>query len=890
MKGMMTALAALMSAGMTAGTAQAQAPAVASPTAANAVADPAAPRGRLPDAARPLAYRLDLTVLPEAERFTGHAEIDTQVTRASRSLYLHGLDLAVTRVTATAGGRTFAARYTQVDPTGVARLDFDAPLAPGRVTLTFDYTAPFRTGSEGLYHAKVGEDWYAWTQMEPIDARRMFPGFDEPGFKVPFSVAITARAGQKVFANTPETSATPAANGMVRHVFAASKPLPTYLVAIAVGPFDVVVGNAPPNAVRKTALPYRVLATKGQAARMQVAAVEGPRILALHEDYFGSPYPFEKLDQIASPVMGGAMENAGLVTYNDTLLLLGADAPPSQRRGFGTVVAHELAHQWFGDLVTPVWWTDIWLNESFAEWAGNRVGEIWQPGLGTDVLQLADALDAMDTDSRAAGRPIRQPIERNDQIASAFDSITYQKGGQVLTMVERYLGPDKFRRGVQFHLNKFRYANASAEDFFASMAQGSGDAGIVPVFQSFVSQTGVPVIAIARGKDGWQLTQSRYRPIGVAAGAPQRWTVPFCLRQGETRTCTLMTGDSAAVRLTGGAPAVPNADGAGYYRYSMDDTGWRALLAGAAALPAREAMAAGDSLWADFAAGNAAFARVLDGARALAAHPNRVAATQLSSPLGRLASNTLSSQATRGYRALIASLYAPRLAPLGTDLTRDAYAKEDAERRQLRQSMVALMALEARDPALRTTLATAATASLGGTAAALDPSFRQLALTVAVQDRGVPFMNQLRDALVASEDPLFRQQAVQALAAVETRDQAARAIAISTDPALQSLERVYLAFGMAGQPAGRDALFERLSSGFDALVADVPAFSRARLPSLFSGYCAADKADAVDRLIRPRLATLGGGELELAQTLDAIRSCVALKAAKGAEIEAALTR
>ena len=861
---------------------------VAAPATAQVL--PPVPVGQLSDAARPLGYRIDLTVRPAQERFAGHAEIDTEIRRTTRNLFLHGLGLEVQRVIARVDGQTVTARYTQVDPSGVARLDFASDLPAGRVTLIFDYTASFMTGSEGLYRAKVGEDWYAWTQMEPIDARRVFPGFDEPGFKTPFALTIAAPTGQKVFANTPEQASMALAGGMTRHVFAASKPLPTYLVALAVGPFDEVTGSAPANSVRRQALPYHVIATRGQADRLKQAATEGPRILALHEEYFGSPYPFEKLDQIASPVMSGAMENAGLVTYNDTILLLSADAPASQRRGFGTTVAHELAHQWFGDLVTPKWWTDIWLNESFAEWAGNRVGEIWQPGLGTDVAQMADAFEAMEIDSRAVGRPIRQPITRSDQVASAFDSITYLKGGQVLTMVERYLGADKFRRGVQYHLNRFRYANASAEDFFESMAKGSGEPGVVPVFQSFVTQTGVPVIGLRADATGWQLTQQRYHPIGQAAGTPQSWSVPVCARQGEVRHCTLLTGATGHLPLAAGTPAVPNADGAGYWRYSMDDAGWAALMQQADALPAREAMAAADSLWADFTAGNATFARVIDSARTLSRHRERSATLQLPEAMAGLERIGLSPAAEKGFRRFAAEVSLPRLKALGdVKLATGAYAQEETGQSLLRQSLVSYAATSARDPVLRRQLAASAQAAVRGNAGALDPAYRLLALSVAVEDLPVSFMDRLRDALVASSDPLFRSQSIKALGHATTEAQVKRALALTQDQALQSTERLQITIALAGQPLGRDALFQRLSADFDGAVAPIPAFVRPRIAGLFSGYCSADKAAAVEALFRPRLATLGGGQLELGQSLGSINQCIALKQAKGAEIEAALS-
>ncbi|MFQ3596064.1 MAG: M1 family metallopeptidase, partial [Sphingomonadaceae bacterium] len=322
------------------------------------------PVGELPDLATPLAYRIDLSVDPRKERFSGTTEIDIDLAGSTDTLYLHGNGVSVARADAVpAAGRAVRARFEQVHPTGVARLTFARPLGPGRHTLRFAHSAPFMRSAEGLYRAETGGRWYAWTQFQAIDARRVFPGFDEPRHKTPFTLALTVPAGMQAFANTPETARRTARGGLVRHEFATSQPLPTYLVALAVGDFDVVAGEIPPNPVRKEALPFRAIATRGQGPRLAYTVAETPKILARMEAYFGSPYPYEKLDVIASPIMGGAMENVGLVTFNDTLLLIDEDAPVSQLRSFGVVMAHELAHMWFGNLVTPRWWDDIWLNE-----------------------------------------------------------------------------------------------------------------------------------------------------------------------------------------------------------------------------------------------------------------------------------------------------------------------------------------------------------------------------------------------------------------------------------------------------------------------------------------------------------------------------------------------
>ncbi len=859
--------------------------------AAALAAPPPVPAGKLPAGVTPTAYRLDLTVDPAKPTFAGHVEIDADVAAATSSVYLHGLGLKVGKAEVSAGGKTVAARYSEVDPSGVARLDLASPLPAGKVTFRFDYTAGFRTGAEGLFHAKVGDDWYAWTQMEPIDARRMFPGFDEPGFKTPFTVSLTVPSTVKAFANAPETGTT-AKGAMTTHRFAPTKPLPTYLVAVGVGPFDVVKADAPANAVRKTPLDFRIIATKGQTARMAYAAAEAPKILAILEEYFGIPYPYEKLDFLASPIQGGAMENAGLIIYQDTLILLDKDAPPGQLRGFGEVSAHEMAHQWFGDLVTPAWWTDIWLNESFAEWMGKKAGERWRPDLGIAISGLDEAFDAMDTDSLGRGRPIRQTIDRNDQIASAFDGITYQKGAQVVSMFESYVGPEKFRQGVQLHLNRYAYKNASAEDFFASVGEAAGDPKLVPALQTFTDQTGVPLVSVTDTPTGISLAQSRYVPLGVATDRMlRRWTIPMCLSRGEGRTCTLLSdGEAKLPPLVGTTNALlPNADGAGYYRFSPAG-GWDPLIAAAPTMQPRDAMTVGDSLWADFAAGRASFDAVTRGAAALSGSPERLAAIGLGYRLKDLGDTVIEPGQRGQYQKLMAGIYGPRLATLGFDPARGAHAGDPTQRQSLRGSLVNLLAFEARDPAVRSKLAAAAKAWLGGDTAALDTIFKPAALSVAVQEGGVPFMEDLSKRLIASDDPLFRAYASNALGNADKPDTIAAAQRLALAPGMQSLETVRVIQALGSNPLARDATTDFADKNFTRLMESYPGFARPGIIRLFDGYCRASDVDRVEKVLRPKLATIGGGELELEQVKQRIGQCAALKAAKGGEIAAVLGR
>ncbi|QCI78606.1 hypothetical protein E6W36_00010 [Hankyongella ginsenosidimutans] len=295
----------------------------------------------------------------------------------------------------------------------------------------------------------------------------------------------------------------------------------------------------------------------------------------------------------------GRRDGAGAIIYNDNLILLNPNAPIQQQRSFGIVSAHELAHHWFGDLVTPAWWTDIWLNESFAEWMGVKASHLWRPDLGISTGLTADALGAMSIDSRKAGRPIYQPVTDNTQIASTFDGITYEKRRRAGD--DRKLhGAREFQAGVRKHLRAHAHGNATASQFFAAMADAAGDPQVLSAFKSFIEQEGVPLVTVARSADGKQLTlrQARYRPVGSAIQPGQTWVIPFCAKfyagAQSTKTCTIMTGTEATLAVPAGfeqAAVMPNADGAGYYRFALGADDQAKLLALGVQLPDREALA-----------------------------------------------------------------------------------------------------------------------------------------------------------------------------------------------------------------------------------------------------------------------------------------------------------
>lgn len=840
------------------------------------------PLGRLSDAVRPTAYRLDLTIDPAQPRFGGHVEIDVTLAKATATIDLHGRGLAVASVVATAGGRRFTGQWREIDPSGVARLTFAQPLPAGPVTLAFDYDAAFAAGPGGLFRLEVGGAWYAWTQFQSIDARAAFPCFDQPGFKTPFAVTLRSPAGMTAIGNGPEQGAVAVENGLAVHRFAPTLPLPTYLVAMMVGPFATVAGDVPPRGDRSAPLPLRIASTQPNAGQLQFALDGSRRITELLEDYFGEPFPFPKLDQITTPLLPGAMENAGASLYRDDLLVMDAQAPVVQQRAFGMVVAHELGHQWFGDLVTPAWWDDLWLNESFANWIGYRIGDAWRPDLGIAGDALGAGYEAMDTDALLAGRPIRQAIDTSAQIDSAFDAITYGKGGHVVGMIAAWLGDDRFREGVRRHIAGHRLGTATSDDFFASLAQVAGDPRLVPAMRSFVEQQGVPLLAMRQTGDRVIVTQLRYTTAGVAP-PESRWTIPLCLRRGAVRQCFIMDQHTQSFTIGGQGPVFPNAGGTGYYRFELTAKHWQSLIAGADALPGGEALALVDSLWASVRGGRGTIGEMARLAKKLIHHPDPHAADASDKALGRLVrENIVGAQGRRGWRRMREKLYLPLLRTYGFDPRAGAYARETSARMQRRVQIVNALVGTEGGKDVRRQLGVASAAYIAGDHAALDPAWIDHGLDIYLFERGGEAVRKLVDQALASQNPVFRPAALGAAARFGNAEIAAWLLALD-DPRLRDGEKRDVLDGVMARSTTREYGYTWALANLDTLLASGP-FAR-RLPQMLGRFCSVAWATRIRRDFGVRLAA-SAGALELDRAVERVRNCGLLDDMMGAQIDA----
>ena len=865
-----------------------------------ATAESAIPVGRLGDAVVPTHYRLELRVDPTLESFSGNVSIDARVSDALDGLWMHGKDFEIDEIFLTdADGNRVAASYEQKHDSGVALVSLERTIAAGPVTLDISFHRPFETGTNGLFRVLRGEDAYVATQMEPIAARKVFPGFDEPAFKVPFDLVLVTRADHAAVTTTPEIATETVDDGYVRRVFDTTRPMPTYLLAFIVGPYDIVdYGTIPANAVRDRELPLRAVAARGLGDRLDYALENTDGILTVLEQYFGTPYPYRKLDLIAVPGgFGGAMENIGAITYSEFLLLMDENSPISQRRAYTAVHAHELGHMWFGNLVTPEWWNDIWLNESFASWIMYKAADAYWPGGEFDRETQKRALAAMEDDSLAAARQIREPVEHNHSISDAFDGITYLKGGGVLAMLERYVGEDAFQAGVRLHMKRHAHKTATAEDFIASVAEGADRAEIEAAFKSFIEQPGVPLLATRldctdAANPKLIVSQQRYAPLGSTIDPESgQWHVPMCIAYAtggeEQSQCVLLRESEQAIDLDADScPSLvhPNADGAGYYRFAFDDAGWSSLIEEVADMAPAEALALGDSLNAAFRAGKVSADTYVAGMVALVNHDTwdvaDAATSHLESVTGILDAEQLPA-VERAFRDIVG----PRFARLPDG--------DDAGTALLRQRMQSFLVVTAKDREMREPLARDAAARIGLDGEA-DPSAvpageLETVLSVGVQDIGEPFFDLLLEQAQTDEDPAFRAAARGALARVEDPVLVRKLQAALLEGRFQGFEFVGIVFDQMYREATTELTHAWLVENYDQIFEQLPDSYRARFFSALGGaFCSAERADEWQAYIEARAEELPGYERRLAQSIETVRLCAALREAKADELVTAL--
>ena len=531
---------------------------------------------QLPRNVVPTHYRIRAT--PDAAKlaFSGSTDIEIVVKSGTDSITLNAAELEFSSASVTSGKTKFPASKIDVDPKAqTATFRFANKLKPGKYTLSTTYTGKIYQQANGLfaldYKDPTGAEKRAlFTQFEAPDARRFVPSWDEPNYKATFDLTVTVPEGEMPVSNMPVASSKAAGAGLKEVTFQRSPKMSTYLLFFGLGEFDRITKQVGPTEVG-------VIVGKGNASKGQYALDASAKIVSYFNDYFDTPYPLPKLDNVAGPGQSqffGAMENWGAIfTFERILLVDPKITSARQQQGIFSTDAHEIAHQWFGNLVTMQWWDDLWLNEGFASWMESKTTVHFNPEWQSEIDRVYGREGAMGLDGYATTHPVIQKITTVEQTSQAFDTITYQKGEAVITMLEGFAGSDTWRTGLRAYMKKHAYGNTKTDDLWNAV-EGAGAKGLVKIAHDFTKQPGVPLIRVdsaicQSGNTLVGLTQSEFSRDRKAetTASPQRWDVPVIAQTiGGKPVSAIIRSGKSSMTVPGCGTLVVNAGQSGYYR------------------------------------------------------------------------------------------------------------------------------------------------------------------------------------------------------------------------------------------------------------------------------------------------------------------------------------
>lgn len=844
--------------------------------------------GHLSKQVVPSRYALTLNLDPDRDDFTGQVAISVKVREATASIELHAHELKSSRaVLATPKGlRPLRVEPQEATQTWRLTPTDGAPIATGDYRIEIDYGGKVHPYGEGLFHApyqsKGQPQQMLATQLEAISARMLFPGFDEPSFRAAFELTVRAPKEYTVLSNMPEGQGRIEGATAV-HPFPATPPMPTYLISVAVGKFDSIEGRA-------AGVPLRMFTVPGKREEARYAMEVTKQVLPYYTQYFGVPFALPKLDQLAVPsTRWGAMEDWGLISYAENAMLVDPARSSAQtRRTAYATIAHEVAHQWFGNLVTAASWEEIWLNEAFATWLQAKTTDRFNPTWKVRLDDREPIDRAMLLDAGQATRAIRSGPVRESAVNDVFDSITYAKGGAVLTMLEQWIGPDAFRNGLVAYMKGQRMSNATAADLWHYIGKASGR-DVRAVAASWTDRPGFPLVQVRESCDNGQatatLTQSRFSTAN--SNVPEQvWKIPVRMTRGGTALVTLLETPEQTIKLgpCDAQPLIVNAGGAGFYRVAYEPSVLKTLTDGFAGLAEGDRMSLLSDTFALVQAGRvpltsyftllAALPRVEDSSRTMLWH---VAKTQLDFLDTALAGTPAQQQ----LRAAGRSLLAPQLARLGWT----PQPQEDLQSAELRGGLIEQLAKFDDKPTIERALRAFDEDDAGK--GSLPASLRQAVITAtgihADKARFDKLITRLKNARGEEERWMYAK----ALAAGRDPQRAEELLAASL--AGVSTANVATAIpGLVAQSSPFGELAYRYTlSNFKQLGELAGSWGRSfLLPRSASGFNDAQRAT---RLIEDQRRAAGAdGEISAAREAEVIRLRAAVKAREAAALEKAL--
>jgi aminopeptidase N len=832
---------------------------------------------RLPGVARPLHYTLQLAPDLQAATFTGEETIDLTLAQAVDSIVLNAWQLKFAAVTAQSDGRTLTAEVS-VDP-GLQQVTFHfaRKLPAGPVTLKIAYSGILNGDLRGFYLSRTARRNYAVTQFEPTDARRAFPSFDEPAYKATFDVSLIVPQGDTAIGNTNIVSDTPGPiAGEHTITFARTPKMSTYLVAFLVGDFKCLSGES-------DGVPIRACATPDKVQLAQFALSGAEFFLHYYDNYFGIKYPMPKLDMIAIPDFeAGAMENFGAITYRETAMLVNEKtASLGARKIVAVDVAHEMAHQWFGDMVTMEWWNNIWLNEGFATWMSNKPLAAWKPEWEIPQSEAAELNQTLDLDGGRVTRAIRSGAETPAEINEMFDGIAYGKAAAVLLMTENYLGEAAFREGVHRYLQAHIYGNATAEDFWNTLQSSSGKP-VDKIMESLVVQPGEPLLSFGKVHDGTvEVTQKRFFLNPKDAGdQTQSWVLPVCMKNSADRLdCPVLSANTQRLEAKPAPVFYGNAGGKGYYRSRYDSGDYQQLVRQVeTSLTPPERITFLGSQWAQARAGVANVGDFLNLAAAVRDDDSSFVIGTVSAALRIIDQQVASTpQEHVELAAWVRKNFAPALTRLGPPGAGDA-----PDKILLRAALYGLLGNIGADPQIIADARQISEQYLRNPAS-VDPTLAATALNVAAQNGDGAFFDQLQQVSQTAGDPQLRIQALHALASFRDATLVSRALDYALSAQVKNQDSLRLVELEMRDRRTRDVAWQYVQQNWPRVRAQITTWMGGELVESMGGFCSADRSSQVTEFFEEHTVLASTHALDKAR--DSIADCVDLRATQGPNLK-----
>jgi aminopeptidase N/puromycin-sensitive aminopeptidase len=824
---------------------------------------------RLPQTVRPEHYTLTLTPDLKAATFSGTESIDVTLAEPANSITLNAAEIVFESVTVTAGGKHQKATVTLNKEKEQATFTVPEDLPAGKATLAITYAGILNNELRGFYLSKTARRNYAVTQFEAADARRAFPCFDEPAFKATYDITLVVDAGDTAISNGPIISdvANPGAGKHTIH-FDTTPKMSTYLVAFLVGDFQCTAGESDGVAIRSCATPDKVALTPYS---VDVAKI----VLHYYNNYFGIPYPLKKLDLIALPDFeAGAMENFGAITYRETDLLLDPKtASVGAQKEVALTIAHEMAHQWFGDLVTMQWWDNLWLNEGFATWMETKAVAHMHPEWNMDQTVVGGVDESLNIDAQPTTRAIRAKAETPDEINQMFDGIAYGKAGAVLLTVENYLGEETFRQGVHNYLAAHRYANATAEDFWSAQTAASHKP-VDKIMESLVAQPGAPILTFGEPANGKVAVHQKrfYLSPSIRPNPEQKWALPVCFKAANSEDCQVLTPADSALKATGDTLFFANAGGKGYYRSAYPPNVYAALVAQVETglTPGERISLIGDE-WAQVRANKAPIGAYLDLAAAIKADSNAevvgTAVDGVNTAYTRVAAN---AEERAALAAWIRSTFAPEYARLGTPAETDS-----ANTRELRAQLFSLLSNYGKDPAVLAQAREVAAKYLADQGS-VDATLGQTALAIAARNGDAALFAQLQKINETSTNPELQVSALRLLAEFENPELLQRALDYAVSGKVRNQDAA-IEFAIAlGNDENREQAWKYIQDNWDKVQAQFTTEMGAILVNSTGNFCSAKARTDVERFFSTH--KVAASDKALKHAIEHIDGCIEMRA------------